>query len=283
MSIDGSEIRLCVTGACGRMGRMVLECAAEGNRYRVTGATEREGHPLLGKPISEITGIDAIDGVALSSDIVPLLADADVIVDFTAPDASVANFRLAVERGKAIVIGTTGLSPSQVEEFHSHSSEARCVFSPNMSRGMNLMFLLARLLGNSLGDFDVEIIEAHHRHKKDSPSGSALRIAENVAEGRQVNLNDFAVFGRHGKTLDRPQGQIGMHSIRGGGIVGEHTLLLAGDGERLEVTHRVESRRTFALGALMAAEFVSKASPGIYSMLDVLGLSNLLNQLSRKA
>lgn len=277
------EIRLIVVGACGRMGRAILECAADDGRFQVVGAMERPDHEMIGRPLSEAVSIASLKEIVLASRMIPLLADADVILDFTTPSASMANFALAMEHGKAIVVGTTGFSTVQLEEIRSHGSGARCVLSPNMSRGMNLMFVLARILGASLGDFDAEILESHHRGKKDSPSGSALRIAESVAAARGGILDELAVFGRLGKNLKRSQGQIGLHSVRAGGIVGEHTLLLAGEGERLEVTHRVESRRTFAAGALLAAEFVAKAGPGIYSMAQVLGLDKLADAASSLA
>ena len=270
------RIRLIVAGACGRMGRMILELAASDSRFQVVGATERPDHEMIGRALSDAAGIASLKDVFLSPQIAaPALLYSDVIVDFTTPGASMANLSLAAEHGNAVVIGTTGFSPAQLVEIHQQGDKVPCVLSPNMSRGMNLMFVLARVLGAALADFDVEITEAHHRGKKDSPSGSALKIAENLAASRGVELDGVAVYGRHGKELERPQGQIGMHSIRAGEIVGDHTLLLAGEGERLEVTHRVGSRRTFAAGALLAAEFVAKAEPGIYSMAQVLGLDKL--------
>jgi len=274
------RIRLIVVGACGRMGRTIVECAACDSRFQVVGATERPDHEMVGRPLSEAAGIASLKDVLLSPQMAPLLANTDVIVDFTTPDASMANFSLAAEHGKAIVIGTTGFSAAQLASIHQRRDEARCVLSPNMSRGMNLMFVLARVLGAALADFDVEITEAHHRGKKDSPSGSAMRIAENLAASRGVEFDDVVIYGRRGKELKRPPGQVGMHSVRAGEIVGEHTLLMAGEGERLEVTHRVGSRRTFAVGALLAAEFVAKAEPGIYSMAQVLGLDMLADAAS---
>ncbi len=277
------RIRLIVAGACGRMGRMIVELAASDSRFKIVGATERPDHEMIGRPLSEALGIASLAGAVLSAQMAPLLFHADVIIDFTTPDISMANLTLAAEQGKAIVIGTTGFSAAQLAGIHQRKDEARCVLSPNMSRGMNLMFVLARVLGAALPDFDVEITESHHRGKRDSPSGSALRIAENLAASRGVEIDEVAVYGRRGKELKRPRGQIGMHSVRAGEIVGEHTLLLAGRGERLEVTHRVESRRTFAAGALLAAEFVAKAEPGIYSMAQVLGLDELADAASSLA
>jgi len=274
------KIRLIVAGACGRMGRMILESAVCNNWFQVVGATERPDHEMVGRPLSEAVGITSLKDVLVSLEMAPLLSEADVIVDFTTPSASMANFSLAAKRGKGIVIGTTGFSPIQQAQMHREAGAARCVLSPNMSRGMNVMFVLARILGAALADFDVEITESHHRGKKDSPSGSALRIAENLAASRGVKLGEVAAYGRCGKELERPGGQIGIHSVRAGEIVGEHTLLLAGQGERLEVTHRVESRRTFAAGALLAAKFVVNAEPGIYSMAQVLGLDRLADAAS---
>ena len=276
-------IRLIVACACGRMGRMILESAVCDSGFQVVGATERPGHEMLGRPLSEAVGIASLKHVPVSLEMAPLLSEADVIVDFTTPSASLASFELAATRGKGIVIGATGFSPAQLEQMHGLAGAVRCVLSPNMSRGMNVMFVLARILGAALADFDVEITESHHRGKKDSPSGSALRIAESLAASRGVELGEVAAYGRCGKELERPAGQIGIHSVRAGEIVGEHTLLLAGQGERLEVVHRVESRRTFAAGALLAAKFVVNAQPGIYSMAQVLGLDRLADAASALA
>ncbi|MBN2209017.1 MAG: 4-hydroxy-tetrahydrodipicolinate reductase [Candidatus Coatesbacteria bacterium] len=276
-------IRLIVAGACGRMGRMILESAVCDGKFEVVGATERPGHEMVGRPLSEGVGIASLKNVPVSSEMALLLSEADVIVDFTTPSASMANFSLAAKRGKGIVIGTTGFSPIQQAQMHREAGAVRCVLSPNMSRGMNVMFVLASVLGAALADFEVEITESHHRGKKDSPSGSALHIAESLTVARGVELGDVAVYGRCGKHLERPAGQIGIHSIRAGEIVGEHTLLLAGQGERLEVTHRVESRRTFAAGALLAAEFVVNAEPGIYSMAQVLSLDKLADAVGALA
>lgn len=271
------KVRLLVTGACGRMGREVLNAAASDDAFEMVGATERPDHPEIGKPLSEAVGNPCWANLTLSSSLAPLLENADVIVDFTSPAASMAHFGLARDSGAAIVIGTTGLSQLQLDELHSVASDVRCVLSPNMSRGMNLFFVLAEILGAALNDFDAEITEAHHRGKKDSPSGSALKLAESVARSRGKRLDEIAVFGRRGKELSRPSGELGIHSIRAGEIVGRHTLLLAGSGERIEVTHNVESRRTFAAGALLAARFITKSEPGIYSMSEVLGLNRLVD------
>ncbi len=269
-------VRVIVAGAGGRMGRTLVECAVQDDRFEVVGATEMRGHGSIGRPLSEVTGIAMPKNVVLSDALAPLLADADVVLEFTTPSASLADFELAAEYEKGIVIGTTGFSDEQLAEIHRRGDIARCVLSPNMSRGMNVMFVLAGVLGGVLQDFDAEIVESHHRGKKDSPSGSALQVARNLAESRGVLLEDAVVYGRHGKELSRRRGEIGIHSIRAGEIVGEHSLILSGPGERLEITHRAASRHAFAAGALLAAEFVAKAAPGIYSMAQVLGLDTLL-------
>ncbi|HUT02780.1 MAG TPA: 4-hydroxy-tetrahydrodipicolinate reductase [bacterium] len=268
-------VRVIVAGACGRMGRTLVECAVQDGRFEVVGATERRDHASVGRPLSEVMGIATLEGVVLSAALGPLLADADVVLEFTTPSASMADFELATEYGKGIVIGTTGFSDEELAEIQRGGDVARCVLSPNMSRGMNVMFVLAGVLGSVLEDFDAEIVESHHRGKKDSPSGSALQVARSLAASRRVLLEDVAVYGRHGKELIRRQGEIGIHSVRAGETVGEHTLVLSGQGERFEITHRAASRRAFAAGALLAAEFVAKAEPGIYSMAQVLGLDAL--------
>lgn len=273
-------VRVIVAGACGRMGRTLVELAAQDGRFKVVGATERPGHSSIGRPLSEVLGIPTLKELVLSDALGPLLARADVVLEFTTPSASMTDFEVATEQGKGIVIGTTGFSDGELAEIHRKRDVARCVLSSNMSRGMNVMFALAGVLGAVLQDFDAEIVESHHRGKKDSPSGSALQIARNLADSRGIVLDEVVTYGRHGKELRRREGEIGIHSIRAGGIVGEHTLVLSGQGERLEITHRVASRRAFAAGALLAAEFIAKAEPGIYSMAEVLGLE-MVSQASR--
>jgi len=275
------SIRLLVAGAAGRMGRTVLELASESDEFEVVAATERAGHPQIGRPLSTILPVEGFSTISISATIGQVIDEADVIVDFTTPAASIDHFAQAVVHKKGIVIGTTGLSDNQLEEIYAKSRHVRCVLSPNMSRAMNLLFALAPIVASVLKDFDVEIIEEHHRGKKDAPSGTALALAERVAAARGLDLGEVVVFGRKGRTLRRPEDQIAVHSVRAGEIVGNHTLLLAGGGERISLVHHVESRRTFALGALYAARFLHTAEPGIYSMQDVLGLSDLAQAVSQ--
>ncbi|MCD6326544.1 4-hydroxy-tetrahydrodipicolinate reductase [bacterium] len=278
-----SIIRLLVPGACGRMGLEVLSAAVSSDDFEIVGASEKPDHDMIGSPLSDATGIPGLAHTPLLADLSSAITDADVIVDFTTPGASLEHFRLACTHGKAIVIGTTGFSASQIDEIMSRRDEARCVLSPNMSRGMNVFFVLAELLGAVFSDYDVEIAESHHRGKKDSPSGSALRLARSLAQSRCVELGDVAVYGRHGGDISRSMGEIGIHSIRAGEIVGEHSLLFAGQGERMEIVHNVERRGTFAAGALLAARFIVDAERGVYSMNDVLGLSSLLDSVRKLA
>lgn len=273
---------IIVLGARGRMGRMVLKACAQRIRstvpgeapaLRVIGAIEPPGSPHLGQP----SGVDGID-VAFSSDLEPLLGAGAVVIDFSAPEASMAALAAVRRKGAAMVICTTGFSAAQKAEIDAAAGEVSLVMAPNMSVGVTLMFRVAEMVAKVLGpDFDVEIVEAHHNQKKDAPSGTALGFAEAVARGRQVKLSEKANYGREGLVGARPRGEIGIHAVRGGDIVGDHTVLFAGDGERIELKHMAHSRMTFAQGAVKAALFLRPAGkaakgPGLYTMFDVLGL-----------
>jgi 4-hydroxy-tetrahydrodipicolinate reductase len=272
-----STTDIVVLGAKGRMGQMVLQACANrikaGAALRVTGAIEHAGSSALGQK----TGIDGID-VAITSDLDAALAPGSVIIDFTSPQASLAALAAAKRKGAAHVLCTTGMNAEQKAEIESAAKSVPVVFSPNMSVGVILGFRVAEMIAKVLGpDFDVEIVEAHHNQKKDAPSGTALGFAEAVARGHQVKLADVANYGREGLTGARPRGEIGIHGVRGGDIVGDHTVLFAGDGERIELKHMAHSRMTFAQGAVKAALFLRPAggtarAPGLYTMFDVLGL-----------
>ncbi len=255
------------------MGQMVLEACAQKMRsnpasLRVLGAIESPSSPFLGQK----TGIDGLD-VLITDHLEPLLHPRSVVIDFTAPQVSMAALAAVQRKGGAIVICTTGLSAAEKQTIKVASTSVPIVFTPNMSIGANLMFKVAEMVAKVLGeDFDVEIIEAHHNQKKDSPSGTALGFAEAVARGHGVSLSEKANYGREGLVGARPKGEIGIHAVRGGDIVGDHTVLFAGEGERIELKHMAHSRQTFAQGAVKAALFLQGKPAGIYNMFDVLGL-----------
>ncbi|MBI2192359.1 MAG: 4-hydroxy-tetrahydrodipicolinate reductase [Planctomycetes bacterium] len=260
-------IRVVVNGACGRMGQRVATLVREDRGMRLVGGLERRDHPSLGKDLGLVYGLGEI-GVRLTAD---LEAEADVLIDFSAPESTVHRAQQAAARGVAMVIGTTGLQDSHKSQLASVSQKIPCLVSPNMSLGVNLLFKIAGEVARVLGrSFDIEIVEAHHNLKKDAPSGTAVRLAEVVAEALGKNYPASAVHGRQGMVGERPRGQIGVHAVRGGDIVGDHTVLFAGPGERLELVHRAHSRDTFAQGALRAARFIAGKPPRLYTYADVL-------------
>ncbi|MGH7404773.1 MAG: 4-hydroxy-tetrahydrodipicolinate reductase [Candidatus Methylomirabilales bacterium] len=265
-------IRVIVTGAAGRMGGRVLALAKEAGDFRIVGATERPGHTAIGQDVGEVAGIGAV-GVKVADGLAKIITGADVVIDFTAPEASIDHLREASKAGVAIVVGTTGLTKEHLAEARRLAAHIACVISPNMSVGVNVLFKVLREVARTLGDdYDVEIVEAHHHFKKDAPSGTALRMAQVVAEALGRDLEQVGIYGRKGIVGERPQAQIGVHTVRAGDIVGEHTVLFGGMGERIEIGHRAHSRDNFARGALRAARFVAQAPKGIYDMADVLGL-----------
>ena len=266
-------IRVIVTGATGRMGGRVLALAKEAGDFRIVGATERPGHTAIGQDVGEVAGIGAV-GVKVADGLAKIITGADVVIDFTAPEASIDHLREASKAGVAIVVGTTGLTKEHLAEARRLAAHIACVISPNMSVGVNVLFKVLREVARTLGDdYDVEIVEAHHHFKKDAPSGTALRMAQVVAEALGRDLEQVGIYGRKGIVGERPQAQIGVHTVRAGDIVGEHTVLFGGMGERIEIGHRAHSRDNFARGALRAARFVAQAPKGIYDMADVLGLT----------
>lgn len=270
-----SEMRLVVLGAAGRMGRMLVRAVAEAPGCRLVGAIVRPAGDAVGADAGVIAGVGAL-GVAVGASVSAALADADGILDFTAPDLSVATARLAAERGLVHVVGTTGLSPEHLAALREASGRARIVQSGNMSLGVNVLAALVRKAAAVLGpDWDVEILEMHHRRKVDAPSGTALLLGEAAAEGRRVALAEHAVLAREGHTGARREGDIGFAALRGGTVVGEHSVIFAGSGERIELTHRSEDRALYATGAVKAALFARDRPPGYYTMADVLGLADL--------
>lgn len=261
-------MKICMAGARGRMGRRILSLAAAANDVSVGGAFDLPVHA------GETLAFDDGGAITLSQDAAAALAHSEVLIDFTAAHACLENVRAAADAGKAAVVGTTGLSKEQRAELAAMGRRIPLVVAPNMSVGVNLLFKLTQETAKALGpDYNVEIVEIHHNQKADSPSGTAVRLGERAAEGLGMRYPDDAVHGREGIIGPRPQQEIGMHAVRGGDVVGDHTVLFIGPGERIELTHRAHSRDTFAQGALRAARFAVSAPPGVYDMQDVLGLT----------
>ncbi|MFQ5458253.1 MAG: 4-hydroxy-tetrahydrodipicolinate reductase [Myxococcota bacterium] len=268
-------IRVTVTGATGRMGLRVISAVTATRGINVAAATERPRSPGLGKDAGALAG-GAKLGVTVEEDLGLALRrrKTDVIIDFTLPEASVAHMQDAARAKVPIVIGTTGFEASHLKTIRALAKKIPAILSPNMSVAMNVMFRLAFAASKILGkEYDAEIVEIHHRMKKDAPSGTALRLGEEVARARGVDFGKVAVFERAGMTGERQDGAIGLQTLRGGDVVGEHTLVFAGTGERFEMTHRANSRDTFAYGAVRAAQWlVKQKKPGLYDMFDVLGM-----------
>jgi 4-hydroxy-tetrahydrodipicolinate reductase len=269
-----SDMRLIVAGAGGRMGRALTRAITESQGATIVGALEAPTSKLLGEDAGVLAGLPA-NGVKLSADLWALSAEADGILDFTAPAATLANVAIAAQRGLVHVIGTTGLSASDNAVIKSVTNQAVVVKSGNMSLGVNLLAALVKQVAKSLDDnFDIEIVEMHHKAKVDAPSGTALLLGEAAASGRAVDLNEHSARGRDGVTGARRAGDIGFASLRGGTVTGDHTVIFAGPYERIELTHKAEDRMIFANGALKAALWARGRSPGLYSMADVLGLGD---------
>ena len=267
------RMRVAVVGAGGRMGRTLLQAVLAEPAMRLVGALEREGAPTLGEDAGRLVGAGET-GVLVGSDPLPVFAHTDAVLDFTTPQASLAHVELAAQARIVHVVGTTGFAPGDEAAFRAAARHARIVKSGNMSLGVNLLAGLLRRAAAALGpDWDIEIVEMHHRHKVDAPSGTALLLGEAAAEGRGVGLEEVAVRARDGHTGPRPQGAIGFAALRGGSVVGDHTAVIAGEGERIELTHRAESRAIFARGAIRAALWGRDKKPGLYDMADVLGLT----------
>jgi len=263
-------MKLAIAGSSGRMGRMLIEAALAADDLTLVAALEQPGCEQLGRDCAAFLG--RCSGVTISDDI-GTIAHADALIDFTRPQGSLRHIQVCVEHGVRAIIGTTGFDEAGRQAIELAARSIPIVLSPNMSVGVNLSFRLTELAARMVSpDFDIEIIEAHHRDKVDAPSGTALRLGELVAQAQGRALQQAAVYARHGVTGPRRPGTIGFSVIRGGDIVGEHTVLFAGDGERIEITHRSSSRMTYAKGALRAARFLTGRGPGLYDMRDVLGL-----------
>jgi 4-hydroxy-tetrahydrodipicolinate reductase len=265
-------IKVIVAGAGGRMGGRLVSLLKESKNLQLVGAVEKKGHAAVGQDAGEIAGCGKL-GIRISDDLSSVAGAADVLIEFTSPEATLEHLSVMANRKKAMVIGTTGLSPDQVGELRSMAKMIPCVFAPNMSVGVTLMLKLIVETATKLGDtYDIEVIEAHHRLKKDAPSGTALKIAQILAEATGKDFDKVVAYSRKGVIGERKRGEIGMQVIRAGDIVGDHTVLFGGNGERIEITHRATNRDTFATGALRAAEWIVKQPPGLYDMHDVLGL-----------
>ncbi len=265
-------IRVAVTGASGRMGQTLIQAIADAPDLELGAAFEHPEHDSVGSDSGEVAGTGK-NGVTISGDVAAQTGAFDVIVDFTVIDATLALIDVCAEAGKGIVIGTTGFTDAQLASIQAAAERVPVFMAPNMSVGVNLVFKLIEVAARALGDsVDVEVLEAHHRHKVDAPSGTAVRMGEILAEVLSRDLATDAVYGRQGITGARNRQTIGFSTLRGGDIVGEHTVMFAGEGERIEITHRASSRLNFANGALRAARYVAEQPPGFYNMQQLLGL-----------
>jgi len=262
-----------VAGAAGRMGNRLVALLQEDKELRLVAALEAPGHPALGRDAGEAAGVGRLT-VPITADAEAALGKDRILIEFSVPEASLAHARLVARQGGRAVIGTTGFTPAQREELAAIGRSIAILVAPNMSVGVNVAFRILADMARMLGDdYDVEIVETHHRFKKDAPSGTALRMAEVVAEALGRDLAKTAVYDRHDKLAERSRKEIGIAALRSGDVVGEHTVSFGALGERLELTHRAQSRDNFARGALRAAHFIATATPGLYSMQDVLGLT----------
>lgn len=267
-------IKVGVIGAGGRMGRMLIEAVQDNSQTALSAAIERQGSSLVGADAGEVAAIGRLE-VQIVDDLKVVINDIDVLIDFSLPDATEQNMQICAVNNVAMVIGTTGFNEQQEQVLAKASEKIAIVYAGNYSTGVNLSLKLLSMAAKAFGeDADVEVIEAHHKHKIDAPSGTAYMMAEAVAEARGQNLKDVAVYGREGQTGERKAGTIGIHAIRGGEIIGDHTVMFIADGEVVEITHRARARMTFAAGAVRAATWVIKQEVGQYNMQDVLGLND---------
>ena len=271
--VTSTATRIAVSGAAGRMGRMLVSAIAEAEDLTLAAAVDHPQSPHIGVDAGELAGVGSADAAIGGSlgDVAP--GAFDVLLDFSAPEATLAALRICAAQGKPAVVGTTGFDDAGLAAIRQTAQSVPVLLSPNMSVGVNVVFKLVEAAARALGDdVDVEVFEAHHRHKVDAPSGTAVRLGEVLAAALGRDLASDAVYGREGITGERPNRTIGFHSLRGGDIVGEHTVTFAGTGERIEITHRAASRSNFAAGALRAVRFIVGQPPGLYGMDGVLGL-----------
>lgn len=266
--------RIAINGAAGRMGRCLIQAVEQTEGLVLTAAIDRVDSSLLGADAGELAGVGKL-GVAITSDVEVATVNSDVIIDFTLPEVTMALLPYCVKNQCRLVIGTTGFSLEQKTEIEQAATQISMLLAPNMSVGVNLSLKLLDIAARVLGDdVDIEIIEAHHRHKVDAPSGTALRMGEVVADVLGRDLASCAVYGREGRTGERDRNTIGFATVRAGDIVGDHTVMFAAEGERVEITHKASSRMTFALGAMRASSWLMDYQSGVYDMQDVLGLNN---------
>ncbi len=266
-------IRIAVVGASGRMGLCLIKAAELDTRTTLSIATSRSGSLAIGKDAGELAGIGTLN-IKIIDDVASAIDHFDVLIDFTRPDASMEFIEICRQAGKKIIIGTTGFSEPQKDSITKAAKEIAIVMAPNMSVGVNLALKLLEMTAKVMGDYtDIEVIEAHHRHKVDAPSGTALRMGEVIAKTLGRDLKDCAIYGREGNTGERDRKTIGFSTIRAGDIVGDHTVMFADEGERVEITHKATSRMTFANGAIRASVWLNDKPNGLYDMQDVLGLA----------
>lgn len=267
-------VKVIVSGAGGRMGARIISLIAETRGIEVAGALERRGHPLIGRDVGEGLGLGQT-GIIVADDLAGLIARGDVIIDFTSHEVSLSHLEIAAASGKAIVIGSTGFTSDEMRRVKELAVKCRCVLAPNMSVGVNVLLKVLGDVAGILGDdYDVEIMEVHHHLKKDAPSGTALKMAQVIADSLGRRLAEVGVYSRKGMIGERTKQEIGIQTLRAGDIVGEHTVIFGGMGERLEFIHRAHSRDNFARGAIRAALWVAEQENGIYDMQDVLGLKS---------
>lgn len=273
--MNNAQIRLAIVGAAGRMGRQLIQAAQEADGVCLGAALVREGSSLVGVDAGELAGTGAT-GVKISDNLDAVVNDFDVLIDFTRPEGTLAYLDFCRQHQKAMVIGTTGLDDSAKAAIKEASHEIAIVFAANFSVGVNLVLKLLEKAAKVMGDYaDIEIVEAHHRHKVDAPSGTALAMGEAIADAMDWDLNEHAVYAREGHTGERKAQTIGFATVRAGDIVGEHTAMFADIGERVEITHKASSRMTFAKGAVRAADWLSSRKAGLYDMRSVLNLDDL--------
>ena len=265
-------VRAIVAGAGGRMGKRIINIINETEGIQLIGAFERNNHPDVGKDAGIVAGIGKL-GIEIKGSISEVLDKGDVLIDFTVPEATYEHVKAAAEQGISMVIGTTGFSDELLAKVKEYAKKIRCVLSPNMSIGVNVMFKIVAELSRILGeDYDVEIVELHHRFKKDAPSGTALKLAQIIADVKGIDLEKTGIYGRKGIVGEREKNELGIHAVRAGDITGEHIVIFGGMGERIEFIHRAHSRDNFARGAVKAAMWVVNQPLGLYDMQDVLGL-----------
>ncbi len=266
------QLKIGIVGAAGRMGRMLVQVVSETESCVLAGASEAAGSPHIGDDTGILAGIGTND-VAITDDAATMFASVDAVIDFTVPDATAIHAALAAQAGCALIAGTTGLEATHRAALDAAGKSVPVVWASNMSSGVNLMFAVTERVARALDpDFDIEIVEMHHKHKVDAPSGTALSLGEAAARGRGVDFDAVKTLSREGITGARDRGTIGFASLRGGDVVGEHSVVFAGAGERIELTHRATDRGIFARGAVRAARWTSGRAPGFYAMADVLGL-----------